>query len=88
MSTPTITKVAPAISPRRAISPRTSQAEAMTRTGTSSENGATTPAGCREINQVQIPDPTKVAMTTVYTSPSVGMVPPGLRAASNALLIW
>jgi hypothetical protein len=44
-------------------SPRTVAASAMPTTGTSSEYGATTPAGYRRISAVQTPDPTTVAST-------------------------
>ena len=42
-------------------SPRTSAASPMPTTGTSSDYGATTPAGCRRISVVQIPVPSTVA---------------------------
>ena len=37
----------------------------MPTTGTSIENGATVLDGCRAISAVQIPDPSRVATTTV-----------------------
>ncbi|GAB3701506.1 hypothetical protein GCM10028815_08580 [Mariniluteicoccus flavus] len=45
-------------------------AVAMPTTGTSIENGATTPAGWRAISQVQMPEPTMVPSTMVYASPT------------------
>lgn len=45
-------------------SPSTSAASPIPTTGTSSEYGATTPAGCLPISQVQIPEPSTVAGTT------------------------
>ena len=39
--------------------------QAVPTTGTSIENGATTPAGCRASSQVQMPEPRTVPITTV-----------------------
>ena len=61
---PTITTAATS-STALGRSPRTSAASPMPTTGTSSDQGATTPAGCRRISAVQIPEPSTVASTAM-----------------------
>jgi hypothetical protein len=63
-STPATITAAAASSTALGRSPSTAADSAMPTTGTSSEYGATTPAGWRRISNVQIPDPTTVAGTT------------------------
>ena len=64
-STPPTTSAPPASSSSVGRSPKAHQAALIPTTGTSMENGATTPAGCRVSSQTQIPDPTTVPRTTV-----------------------
>lgn len=52
-------------------------------TGTSIENGATTPAGYRDISQVHRPDPRTVAITMVYASPSSAGSAEGVNAVAR-----
>src|SRR5699024_9276980 len=63
--TPMMTRPAPHSSPGETVSPRKTNAALIPTTGTSIENGATTPAGLRDISQDQMPEPRIVAITTV-----------------------
>ncbi|GAA1869033.1 hypothetical protein GCM10009813_32100 [Brevibacterium marinum] len=60
-----MTSTAPHSSPTDTVSPRTNQAALMPTTGTSIENGPTTPAGLRDISHDQTPEPMIVAITAV-----------------------
>src|SRR4051794_1573895 len=65
-------------------SPSTSAARLIPTTGTSSEYGATTPAGLRRSNAVQMPAPTTVASTAMYATASNPGTPAGVNAARRA----
>ncbi|EAQ00823.1 hypothetical protein JNB_11629 [Janibacter sp. HTCC2649] len=63
--TPTTTIAHPSHSTSEGRSPSRSHADVRPVTGTSIENGATVPAGCRAMSQDQMPVPMTVAMRLV-----------------------
>ncbi len=64
-STPAMTRPAPAAVVAPICSPSSTADALSPTTGTSIENGATTPAGCRAMSQVQTPEPASVPTSTV-----------------------